>query len=105
MKRKPMKPTKMWAVVWTIGDANPADIGYSPDTLHPSVQDAGSPPMTDDKKAWHRPAPEPGDKCEECEGSGMGPNRRCVFDELVDWDDCPKCAGTGRKSESPGAHP
>ena len=51
---------------------------------------------SDANKAWRKPD-RPKHPCEECDGSGMGPNKTYHADSLVDWDDCPRCEGTGEE--------
>jgi hypothetical protein len=49
-------------------------------------------------KAWQQPCKwKPKCPCDKCDGSGMGSNKRYANngEELIDWDDCDKCGGTG----------
>lgn len=49
-------------------------------------------------KAWQRPSGwKPKHPCEECDGTGIGRTRTYRGDELVDWDDCRECSGTGEQ--------
>jgi len=60
-----------------------------------------APPVDpEDNKAWRKPLNwKPKKACEECGCEGFGPNKTYHGDELVDWDDCPRCDGTGEEPE------
>jgi DnaJ-class molecular chaperone len=48
------------------------------------------------KKAWEQPSGwKPKNPCPECEGDGYGHTRTFRGNEMVDWDDCVACGGTG----------
>jgi DnaJ-class molecular chaperone len=52
--------------------------------------------------AWKRPFDwVPNKTCSKCDGDGMGPSKTYNGDELVDWDDCERCGGTGDEPQEP----